>query len=786
MQLHDVKRDHCARLSFLQTQTPAIGAAHFQRMLLSSVAGLALLTSVSGSAWASCDFSANANANAICTGATTGDQNGNITVTTGARVDLTDSSGYSPAIVIITGTLNNHGTISATDTSGGGGLAYGLNSALATVNNFGRIEAFGDSAFGANAYDKLTVVNTGTISAVASGYLSGGVYNDFGDVVVTNSGTITAVAGYIASGVHAGNTATVVNTGVIAASNVNSNWAYGVDAGTAIVTNSGSITASNSAGGETYGVIAYNYAVVNNSGVIAATTDVSNSFGVYGAVTATVTNSGLISASTSAGGAAYGVSTSGYGSSYVTNRGTISAISLGVGDAVGVFGDNASSLLNFGTISGVSSGGTGYAIYYSYGQNTLALGAGSKLIGEIFLGSLFGPNTIRFLGGNHNLTFSAGDLAGATFTGSAVPYAVSGDRAAALDPTSFAASASMLLSTTRVIASLAPDFAPPAEGGEAAPVMAYAPLAEAPALPAGVMAFAADAPIKSQTVLTADGSAMWTRLFGGQSSPRAEGALVGYRNSFFGAAIGVDRPVDATLRYGAFVGVLNGASKLSMNYGDTDSRLGFAGVYGRKNWGASFLKLGLQTGFGSNDSTRNTNDNLAASGIATATGSYRNWYVSPELSMGHAFALGRLLNGAVSLTPTAQLRYVYGAFGGYSETGSTDALNVGNRTAQSLEERLSLKASHSSTILQGYELRIDVTGGVLDTQRKGADVINANLLGQQIQFAQPGKARTTAKTAGLGLELTKGALSLFVGGETIARPNAPSENAGRVGVSVRF
>ncbi len=135
---------------------------------------------------------------------------------------------------------------------------------------------------------------------------------------------------------------------------------------------------------------------------------------------------------------------------------------------------------------------------------------------------------------------------------------------------------------------------------------------------------------------------------------------------------------------------------------------------------------------------------------------------------------------------TAQLRYVYGAFGGYSETGSTDAMNVGNRTAQSLEERLSLKASHSSTILQGYELRIDVTGGVLDTQRKGADVINANLLGQQIQFAQPGKAHTTAKTAGLGLELTKGALSLFVGGETIARPNAPSENAGRVGVSVRF
>ena len=105
---------------------------------------------------------------------------------------------------------------------------------------------------------------------------------------------------------------------------------------------------------------------------------------------------------------------------------------------------------------------------------------------------------------------------------------------------------------------------------------------------------------------------------------------------------------------------------------------------------------------------------------------------------------------------------------------------------RTFEERLSLKASHSSAALQGYGLRIELSGGVLGAQRVGADAISANLLGQPIQFAQPGKSRSTAATAGLGLELTKGAVSLFAGGEYMARANAGSDVSGRVGLNVRF
>lgn len=157
--------------------------------------------------------------------------------------------------------------------------------------------------------------------------------------------------------------------------------------------------------------------------------------------------------------------------------------------------------------------------------------------------------------------------------------------------------------------------------------------------------------------------------------------MVGFRNTYYGGAIGVDWPVDANLRYGAFLGGVSGASKLAIDYGDTDSQMAFMGAYARYTLNASFVKVGLQAGYGSNSSNRLTNNNLLDSGVETATANYNTWYVSPEVSVGHVFALARFLDGDVSLTPTAQLRYLYGSFGRYSETGGTDNLRMDGRVA---------------------------------------------------------------------------------------------------------
>lgn len=459
----------------------------------------------------------------------------------------------------------------------------------------------------------------------------------------------------------------------------------------------------------------------------------------------------------------------------ITNAGTITGSNYGIRIA----GAYNNTIINSGTISG----GT-FAIQTGAGADTLEIRGGSRIIGPVDLGG--GADVIRFTGGNHKLTFSSGNLTSAILTSSSIPYIVSGDKVATIDPTSFAASAAMLQSTTRVISSLAPDFTPTLRDQKRPPIMSYAPAPEALKIPEGAMAYAADATLKSQTAVTADGSAIWTRVFGGQSHANAAGTLVGFRNSFFGGAIGVDMPVDASRRYGVFLGGVSNSSKLAENYGDTNSKMVFAGGYLRQSWGSSFMKLGLQAGLGSNDTSRNISNNTASGGVETAKGNYSNWYMSPELSVGHTYALGEFLKGDVSLTPVAQVRFLHGSFGGYGETGGTDNLRIGQRTSSSMEERLTLKASHVSSGLQGFDLKLELELGALANQRVGGGDVSATFVGQSVKFAQPGKGNRIGATAGVGAELTNGAVSFFVAGEYIARANSVLDYAGKMGLTVRF
>lgn len=459
----------------------------------------------------------------------------------------------------------------------------------------------------------------------------------------------------------------------------------------------------------------------------------------------------------------------------ITNAGTITGGNYGIRIA----GAYNNTIINSGTISG----GT-FAIQTGTGADTLEIRGGSRIIGPVDLGG--GADVIRFTGGNHKLTFSSGNLTSAVLTSSSIPYVVSGDKVAAIDSTSFAASAAMLQSTTRVISALAPDFTPTLRDQKRPPIMSYAPAPEALKIPEGAMAYAADAPLKSQTAVTADGSVIWTRVFGGQSHANAEGTLVGFRNSFFGGAIGVDMPVDASRRYGVFLGGVSNSSKLAENYGDTTSKMVFAGGYLRQTWGSSFMKLALQAGLGSNDTSRNISNNTANGGVETAKGNYSNWYMSPELSVGHTYALGEFLKGDVSLTPVAQVRFLHGSFGGYGETGGTDNLRIGQRTSSSMEERLTLKASHVSSGLQGFDLKFDLELGALANQRVGGGDVSATFVGQSVKFAQPGKGNRIGATAGIGAELTNGAVSFFAAGEYIARANSVLDYSGKLGLTVRF
>ncbi len=622
---------------------------------------------------------------------------------------------------------------------------------------------------GTNGYGTNT--DTGNTIAVGPGasVTGTGLGITFNTGTVLNSGNITG-AGY---GVYGGNAATVVNSGSISGSNgigsigaiianvTNSGSIIGTSDGistpngTATVSNSGSIT-----GGQ-IGIVATT-AYVTNSGTITGTAQNG-----INASTATVINSGTIT------GGTYAI----FGGTAVTNSGTIIGGTYGIGAGIG-------NVTNSGTISGGIA-----ALEFHASADTLTLLPGSRIIGAIILAG--GGDIVNFRTGNQNLTFDT--LAGATVT-SNVPFAVSGNRVATIDPTAFANANTTLMDFSRGISSVLGNRFGTMATAPAGAALGFAPQSDVAAqandafdaIP-GLSAYASDAVMfKNPTVQYSDGTALWARGFAGQRVQQVDGALLHTLNQFYGGMIGGDRQVAANLSLGGFFGAGKTRSSLELNSGDTDSDLVFGGVFGRYTWGASFLNVALQGGYSHNATTRNINNNLAPGGLESATASYNGWYVNPEATVGHTIALGSLAGASYALTPSLQLRYVYGSFGGYTESGSTANLTVGSRTAQNFEERGQFKLARTQVFAPTEMLTASITGGVLGNQRVGAGTIDATLLGQAIPFATPGKDNVWGGFGGGGLEWRSGRVTLFATAEYLALSDSSTVISGQGGLRVAF
>ncbi len=211
-----------------------------------------------------------------------------------------------------------------------------------------------------------------------------GVFFDTG--TLTNFGTVTGLA---QAGVYATTSGTVTNFGTIGGPF----GIYDYGSGTITVINSGTIRA-------TARGIGANSVVVTNSGTITG-----SQFGVS-AGTAKVINSGTIS------GGVFGIYSTGTAS--VTNGGTI-----------------------FGSIDALGFGG---------GNDTLWVLPGSVLIGGLNFGS--GSDTVNFMAGNQDLTFTHGGTLAVNVYGG-IPYVVTGStRVVTIDPTPFALSDRVLMDFT--------------------------------------------------------------------------------------------------------------------------------------------------------------------------------------------------------------------------------------------------------------------------------------------------------------------------------------------------
>jgi hypothetical protein len=651
-------------------------------------------------------------------------------------------------------TINVQPGATVTGTAGDGLLINDFN----TVNNDGTIDGQGGS--GINAGPNLTVTNSasGIIRGVDNGIIST-------SATVTNYGLITATGGF-GVGIDVV-TGTVNNLGIISANVSNGkgiiaitdltlNNAGRIEAtgagnslgvwlqGTGTVNNTGTIT------GRVSGVFGQNTATINNAGTITATD--TNGAAVFINNTGTVINSGTISAS-GAGGA--GVVLSG---GNVVNRGTIVGGDTGV--LLGGFG---TSLSNAGTIRGTFA-----AIDASFTDGAiLTFLPGNRIFGPILLGLNTTLNIATGGDVSSLMNFGScgcGGLAGATVTFSnGTIGVVSGDSIATLDPTGFAFSDRTLLDFTNALSAVlngrlgvgaagsAAAFA--ATGGSVA-AQANDAFAHVPGLAYANEGYLANAASYDR----ATGIGVWSRGFVGGRHQNADGALLAADTTSYGGLIGLDKMVAADLRLGAFIGA--GHARLGV---DRDSQTiktdtVFAGVFGRKTfdtnaWGTPYLDVMASAGHTGNDSRRLVASNLSATGYETATANYNGWFVSPEIAYGVVMPLA----GRYTLTPSARLRYLASHFGGYGETGSTQALSVSARTTHNLEQRAELALTYHDG-----GLRTTWTVGALAAERIGGKTVDTVLIGAPLSFAMPGDDVAVGLYGGFGFDVQiTGAASVY-------------------------
>ena len=383
-------------------------------------------------------------------------------------------------------------------------------------------------------------------------------------------------------------------------------------------------------------------------------------------------------------------------------------------------------------------------------------------------------------------------LAGVNINTSGAPFVVSGNTVYVVDTTGFGANWRALADFTRGVSDSVPVFSGSVPGSPGPLAFAGAEPASRiedafAAIPGLASAYAAEtAVLKAPTATYADGTSVWARGFAGQRIQQQDGAQLRNANLFYGGMIGADFAARPDLRFGVFLGGGQIRTRIDAGQGDTDSDLVFAGAYARYDAGRSFLHAAIQGGGSHNTTTRSIANNLLANGLETARASFDGWYVSPEATIGHRFALGQLADAAYTLTPSLRVRYLYGAYDGYTETGTVAALTVGGQTVSAWEERGEVKLTRTVAFNPTNQVSTSVAGGVLGTQRAGGTTIDATMLGQAIPFAAPGKLDVWGGYGALGLEWRARNVTFFSAAEYLALSDNSNVISGRAGLRVGF
>ncbi|MBN9304968.1 MAG: hypothetical protein BGO82_10335 [Devosia sp. 67-54] len=265
---------------------------------------------------------------------------------------------------------------------------------------------------------------------------------------------------------------------------------------------------------------------------------------------------------------------------------------------------------------------------------------------------------------------------------------------------------------------------------------------------------AAETAVLSELDVRQPGIAIWGGTIGGASNT---GQPLDVSGVYGGLVAGAHVRLSQALTLGGLAGYVDSANGQHGGVQSVVSRTVLAGVYGQTSLGAADLDLALLAGASSHAGTRQVS---APGGIETASTQYSSLFVAPSL----AVSLPVSSTDVSTLLVKASLGYVGGFVSGYSETGSSMSLTVGQQGIGLLDARLGLEGRRRVTAGDGVGAELVARGGVFATANFGGANVPVTVLGQTVSVSSA--ASSAGVYAGAGIDSRLGpALTLSLHGD---------------------
>ncbi len=648
-----------------------------------------------------------------------------------------------------------------------------------------------------------TVVSDGASVTVTGDLVLAYDTGSGGELTVTGAGSTLKANGTVYVGNMGPGSLTVSNGGALSAGTVEVAAVSG-STGTVVVgaaegqtaTSAGKLNVDTLAFGAGTGKLVFNHtdstytfgSAVTGAGAIKSLSGVTSLTGDYSAYTGAVTvDGGLLSVDTSSFT---------QNAFTVASDGTLRVTGSVSGATTDTVTLNGGSLINTGSIDGNRFGvelSSGYAsaittsgsidgdlaaIHYSAGGNSLTILSGASF-GNVVDYSLTSGNTTSFGSGSFSVPVAEYLVANNTVVldnaRQTVLYANTASSSGKINVVDTGTAASQFNSVQTVTSSIATTAADvlsidvDRSGAISSRIaMAYDDVEQKSEGQKAISTMVGEG-----LAVDPNGTLFWMRAFGGVSHDDYSDTSARH----FGLAFGADHIFDTTR-----VGVMGGVGKLRNQSGDDTATASgdtvFGGVYLRQPLSDFTLDASVIAGGIFADTTREVN-----AGTETASGDYNGWFVSPEVALSRAYAL----SGGWTLTPRGSVRYTYGSFEGYTETGSTMNLSYDDRSTQAVEGAFELKLSKAHRLESGKVATLSVSAAALDTYNLGDADLNASLSGTDLTVSTMGDRNQFGGRFGLGAELKLDASATLFGGVAATGYTDDSWSVtGNAGLKVQF